>query len=70
MPRTEQCHRCGRVVDLASADYVEWQVYGDGTTVCPRCLTPSDRQDGGSQLLTEGENDAVLRDLDPDNEAG
>ncbi|MFC7656980.1 hypothetical protein ACFQ34_02560 [Pseudonocardia benzenivorans] len=58
------------MVDLASADYVEWQVYGDGTTVCPRCLTPSDRQDGGSQLLTEGENDAVLRDLDPDNEAG
>jgi hypothetical protein len=68
MPSTEQCSRCGRVVDSASADYIDWQAYGDGKTVCPGCLTPSDRQDGEAALLTEGENDAILRDLDPDND--
>lgn len=68
MPGTEQCCRCGRVVDSASADYIVWQAYGDGASVCPGCLTPSDRQDGESALLTEGENDAILRDLDPDND--
>ncbi|WP_433505184.1 hypothetical protein ACQP04_00825 [Pseudonocardia halophobica] len=68
MPHTEQCSRCGRLVDSASADYIDWQVYDDGKVVCPRCLTPSDRQDGESALLTEGENDAILHDLDPDNE--
>jgi len=68
MSDSEQCSRCGRTVDSASADYLNWQAYGDGTVVCLGCLTPSDRQDGESALLTEGENDAVLRDLDPDND--
>jgi endogenous inhibitor of DNA gyrase (YacG/DUF329 family) len=68
MPNTEQCGRCGRVVESGSAEYGNWQTNEDGTVVCPGCLTPSDRQDGESALLTEGKNDAILRDLDPDNE--
>jgi len=68
MSDTEQCSRCGRIVGSASADYINWEAYGDRTVVCPGCLTPSDRQDGVSALLTEGENDGVLRDLDPDND--
>jgi hypothetical protein len=55
-------------VDSGSAEYGNWQTNVDGTAVCPGCLTPSDQQDGESALLTEGENDAILRDLDPDNE--
>jgi hypothetical protein len=50
------------------AEYVNWQTNEDDTAICPGCLTPSDRQDGDSALLTEGENDAILHDLDPDNE--
>jgi len=68
MSDTEQCRRCGRIIDVASADYVTWQAYGEASVVCPGCLTPSDRQDGESALLTEGANDAVLRRLDPDND--
>lgn len=68
MPHTQQCDRCGRVVDSASAEYSQWETYENKTAVCPGCLTPSDRQDGDSALLTEGENDALLRELDPDND--
>lgn len=68
MPHAEQCGRCGRVVDPDSAEYGHQQTYEDETAVCPDCLTPTDRQGGDSALLTEAENDAILRDLDPDNE--
>ncbi|GAA5161926.1 hypothetical protein GCM10023321_46860 [Pseudonocardia eucalypti] len=55
-------------MDPDSAEYARWETYEDETAVCPGCLTPSDRQDGESALLTEGANDAILRDLDPDTE--
>lgn len=68
MPDTERCSRCGRHVRVDTSEYVDWQAYGDGTVVCPRCLIPSEQQDGDTALLTEGENDAILRDLDPDTD--
>jgi len=70
MPNIEHCSRCGRVVDADSAEYGNWQTDGGETAVCPGCLTPSDRQDGESALLTEGKDEAILRQLDPDNDEG
>jgi hypothetical protein len=68
MPNPEHCSRCGRAVDADSAEYSNWQTNEGEAAICPGCLTPSDRQDGESALLTEGKNDAILRDLDPDND--
>ena len=67
---TERCGRCGREAQVESTRFVDWQVSADGVAICPGCRTPSDHHEGGggSALLTEGADEEILRELDPDGE--
>ena len=68
MPHTERCIRCGRHVRVESAEFIDWETATDGSVICPGCLTPSDRPQDDGSLQTEGADEKILRDLDPDND--
>jgi hypothetical protein len=70
MPNAVQCSRCGRLVDAASANFIYWEIRADGTLICPGCLTPVDKIEDDSRVLTDSADDELLRDLDPDNDEG
>lgn len=69
MSGTVQCARCGQVVSTSEAGFVSWYVSaGGGQMICPHCLTPSEKVADDTALLTDGPDDRLLRDLDPDND--
>ncbi len=61
MSDTEQCARCGRVTEIESAEFTEWEALDDGTrAICPGCLTAEEQQ----QIDEDDYETGVLAPLD------